>query len=136
VLAFTFHFLEDVDPAQVPESYTLDEACTMPLAFWTAALGLYVHLPLPLPPPTVRAHAFSTVSPVGGGGEPLLVWGGASSVGSMAIQLATLSGFRVVATASRGNWEYVRKCGAEWVVDYHEINVRIFPRHELAWERH
>ncbi|MCD1634764.1 hypothetical protein K7H91_13395 [Martelella mediterranea] len=34
------------------------------------------------------------------GGETLLVWGASSSVGSNAVQLATASGYAVIATAS------------------------------------
>lgn len=45
-------------------------------------------------------------------GETVLVHGGAGGVGLMAVQLATLRGARVVATASRRNHELLRELGA------------------------
>jgi NADPH:quinone reductase-like Zn-dependent oxidoreductase len=52
-------------------------------------------------------------------GETVLVWGGSTSVGSNAIQLARRAGFRVVATASPRNFDYVRSLGSAAAVDYH-----------------
>jgi NADPH:quinone reductase-like Zn-dependent oxidoreductase len=50
--------------------------------------------------------------------ETVLVWGGSTSVGSNAIQLARNAGYRVVATASPRNFDYVRSLGAAEAVDY------------------
>ena len=47
------------------------------------------------------------------------MWGGSTSVGSNAIQLARGAGYRVVATASPRNFDYVRSLGAAAAVDYH-----------------
>lgn len=47
--------------------------------------------------------------------EPFLVWGGATSVGLYAIQLAKLSGYQVIATASEKNFELVKSYGASAV---------------------
>ncbi|XVQ89826.1 hypothetical protein ACQP2K_21145 [Microbispora siamensis] len=44
--------------------------------------------------------------------ETVLVWGGSTSVGSNAIQLARNAGYRVVATGSPRNFDYVRSLGA------------------------
>jgi NADPH:quinone reductase-like Zn-dependent oxidoreductase len=52
-----------------------------------------------------------------------LVWGGASSVGLFTIQLARLSGYRVIATASPKNAELVRLSGADVVVNYRDADV-------------
>lgn len=49
----------------------------------------------------------------------ILIWGGSSSVGSSAIQLAVASGLLVVTTASQANFEYCRSLGAHLVFDYH-----------------
>jgi hypothetical protein len=51
--------------------------------------------------------------------ETVLVWGGSTSVGSNAIQLARCAGYRVVTTASPRNFDYVRSLGAAAAVDYH-----------------
>lgn len=51
-------------------------------------------------------------------GEAILIRGGAGGVGSMAVQLAKLAGAHVIATASRGNLDYLRELGADEVIDY------------------
>ena len=53
----------------------------------------------------------------------VLVWGGSSSVGSCAIQLAVASGAEVVTTASPKNADYCKDLGAAEVFDYHSKNV-------------
>ena len=47
----------------------------------------------------------------------LFVYGGSSSVGQYAIQLAKLSGYQVVSTASQRNHELVKSFGADLVFD-------------------
>jgi len=49
---------------------------------------------------------------------PVLISGGATSVGLYAIQFAKLSGLYVIATASQRNFDLVRSLGADVVVDY------------------
>ena len=51
-------------------------------------------------------------------GQTVLVLGGAGGVGSAAVQIARLQGARVVATASGRNADYLRKIGADTVIDY------------------
>jgi NADPH:quinone reductase-like Zn-dependent oxidoreductase len=51
------------------------------------------------------------------------VWGGASAVGQFAIQLATLSGLRVITTASPANFDLVKGLGAVATYDYHDEDV-------------
>jgi len=51
-------------------------------------------------------------------GETLLVHGGAGGVGGFAVGLAKHLGARVIATASAANHDYVRKLGADEVIDY------------------
>jgi NADPH:quinone reductase-like Zn-dependent oxidoreductase len=51
-------------------------------------------------------------------GGAVLVWGASTSVGYDAVQLARCAGYRVVATASPRNFDYVRSLGAGTVVDY------------------
>lgn len=49
-----------------------------------------------------------------------LVYGGSTSVGFFAIQLAKLAGYKVVATASEHNHALVKEYGADAVVDYRQ----------------
>lgn len=51
-------------------------------------------------------------------GQTVLIHGGSGGVGSFAVQLAKYRGARVIATAGGGHEEFVRKLGADVVVDY------------------
>ena len=51
-------------------------------------------------------------------GQTVLIHGAAGNVGAYAVQLANQAGLRVVATAASADREYVRRLGAEKVVDY------------------
>jgi NADPH:quinone reductase-like Zn-dependent oxidoreductase len=51
-------------------------------------------------------------------GETILIQGGAGGVASFAIQVAKHIGARVITTASAANIDYVRKLGADQVIDY------------------
>lgn len=82
----------------------------LPLTLSTAATGMFQqdHLGLAMP----------TLKPVDRQ-QTVLVWGGSTSVGSNAIQLARCAGYRVVATSSPHNFGYLKSLGAAGVVDYH-----------------
>ncbi|KAK6614834.1 zinc-binding oxidoreductase [Botrytis cinerea] len=95
--------------AAIPDSVSFESSVVLPLSISTAAAGLYLPEFLNLPLPSTEPRGSSNV---------LLVWGGASSVGSTAIQLASASGLTVVATASSTNHEYVRSLGASVAFDY------------------
>lgn len=51
-------------------------------------------------------------------GQTVLIHGAAGNVGAYAVQLASQAGLHVVATAASADLEYVRRLGAERVVDY------------------
>src|ERR1700682_2617151 len=51
-------------------------------------------------------------------GETILIQGGAGGVAGLAIQLAKHLGARVITTASAGNHDYLRKLGADQIIDY------------------
>jgi NADPH:quinone reductase-like Zn-dependent oxidoreductase len=53
-------------------------------------------------------------------GETILIQGGAGGVAGFAIALARHLGARVITTASASNHDYVRKLGADEVIDYRE----------------
>jgi NADPH:quinone reductase-like Zn-dependent oxidoreductase len=55
--------------------------------------------------------------------EVVLIWGGSSSVGSNAIQLAVASGYTVVTTASARNAEMLKSLGASAVLDHTSATV-------------
>jgi hypothetical protein len=82
------------------------------LAVSTAASGLFVQLGLPLPSLSPKPT-----------GRTILIWGGSSSCGSAAIQLAVAAGLTVATTASKGNSRFVRSLGASHIFDYNDPNV-------------
>ncbi|CAG8562528.1 7300_t:CDS:2, partial [Ambispora gerdemannii] len=96
-----------------PEHLSFEEASTFPVGLLTAAHGLYLALKLPLPS---KKHKYAEP-------EYILIWGGASSCGAYAIQLARLSGLTVITTASTHNTEYLKSLGATYVIDYKDPNV-------------
>ncbi|KAE8334261.1 hypothetical protein BDV24DRAFT_170376 [Aspergillus arachidicola] len=95
--------------AHIPSHITFEQGAVLPLAISTAAAGLYLPeylgLPLPLTVPKPTAGV-------------VLIWGGSSSVGATAIQLAVASGLHVIATASSSNHAFVKSLGAHDMFDY------------------
>lgn len=51
-------------------------------------------------------------------GETILIQGGAGGVASFAVQAAKHIGARVITTASAANHDYLRKLGADQIIDY------------------
>lgn len=95
----------------IPDSLAYESAAVLPMGVSVATKALFHkdHLNMDLPP------AAGSPAPKG---QTVLVWGGATSVGSNAIQLATAAGYEVVTTASPHNFDYCRRLGASQVFDY------------------
>ena len=93
----------------IPSTLSYESAAVLPLGISTAACGLFQKDQLSLQYPSL--HPKPT-------GKTLLVWGGATSVGSNAIQLAVAAGYEVITTASPKNFDYVKNLGASRVFDY------------------
>src|SRR5206468_11515148 len=55
-------------------------------------------------------------------GETILIQGGAGRVASFAIQLAKHIGTRVITTASAANHDYVRRLGADEIIEYNAVD--------------
>ncbi len=94
---------------KLPDSVSFAQGSVIPLALDTAAVGLYskvadgfLGLPLPSLNPTSS-------------GKTIVLWGGSTSVGCMAIQLAVASGAKVVAIASEHNHKLCKDLGASEV---------------------
>lgn len=100
--------------SKIPDSLCFEQAAVLPLALATAALGLFGQTELNLRRPSLDQQQ---------GQETVLVCGGSTSVGSVAIQLARLAGYKVIATASPKNHGYVTGLGTEQVFDYQSISV-------------
>lgn len=105
----------------LPDGVKEHEAVVLPMGFTTAASGLFPisHLALeypPMPGPAADTDSTGVASEKKRG--TILVWGGSSSTGACAVQLASLAGYSVVATCSPRNDELVRSLGATTTVDY------------------
>ena len=98
----------------IPASMAYETAAVLPLGLSTAACGLFQKEFLALDYPVADPQP---------NGKTLLVWGGSTSVGSNAIQLAVAAGYEVVATASPKNFAYVKALGATTVFDYRSATV-------------
>ena len=100
----------------IPDSLPYENASVLPLGLSTAACALFMKDFLALQHPKSQGMATAT-------GETLLVWGGSTSVGCNAIQLARAAGYEVVTTASPKNFDLVKRLGASAAFDYRSATV-------------
>ncbi|KFX98498.1 hypothetical protein O988_04318 [Pseudogymnoascus sp. VKM F-3808] len=101
--------------SEIPENISFERAAVIPLGLSTAACGLFQDAFLGLQLPTVPPQKPT--------GHTILICGGASSVGSNAIQLAVSAGYDVITTSSASNFEYVKNLGASQVFDYNSTTI-------------
>ncbi|CAM0139049.1 unnamed protein product [Umbelopsis sp. WA50703] len=100
---------------KIPANLSYEHAAVLPLGLATAASGLFIKDFLGLQLPTAPSQPST--------GKALIVWGGSTSVGCNAIQLAVAAGYEVLTTASPKNFEFVKKMGASQVFDYNKKTV-------------
>ena len=100
--------------SSIPSTLSYESAAVLPLGLSTAACGLFQKDQLAL------QHPSTSPKPTG---KTLLVWGGATSVGCNAIQLAVAAGYEVLTTCSPKNFDYVKKLGASQAFDYNSKTV-------------
>ena len=98
----------------LPPNISFEEGSTIPLAGMTAALALFQQLGIPLPwNPVPRGSKF-----------PVLIYGGASAVGSFALKLAKLSNCNPIITIAGKGTQFVESLNAaDIIVDYRSGNV-------------
>jgi NADPH:quinone reductase-like Zn-dependent oxidoreductase len=100
--------------ANIPEHMPYRDAVVFGLTITTASFSLFGKDYLHLGFPKLRAEKK---------GKSVLVWGGSSSAGSNAIQMATAAGYDVVTTCSPANFGYVKDLGAVKAFDYNNPTV-------------
>jgi len=91
-----------------PANVTPEEAATLGVGILTASLGLISGLDLSFPSPG-SAPSFD---------EWVVVLGGSGSIGQNAVQIASLCGYKVIASCSPSKAELVKARGAEHTFDY------------------
>jgi NADPH:quinone reductase-like Zn-dependent oxidoreductase len=95
-----------VNAVEIPRGLGFAEASVLPMAVATAWAGWY-------------SIGLARETKLGAEDRKgVLVWGGANSVGSAAVQVAKCIGFRVYVTASEKHHEYLKGLGASRVFDY------------------
>ncbi|TKA78874.1 hypothetical protein B0A55_03821 [Friedmanniomyces simplex] len=95
---------------KIPDNMSDEEASTLGVGISTVGQGLYQSLGVPLPGK-------------GKAGYPLLVYGGSTATGTLAIQFAKLSGCEVITTCSERNFDLVKSLGASAAFDYTDPDV-------------
>jgi len=111
----TYTILHDLAVTQIPSFMSYEEGSILPMAAATAALGLFINCRIPRP----------ITSPNSGGQvSGILIWGGAASVGTLAIQVAKNLGLTIFATASPAHHQYLKSLGASEVFDYKDPQVK------------
>ncbi len=110
----TFTVLQAHMTSPIPSDLSYEKASVIPLAVSTASCGLFQKDMLALQHPST--HSEPT-------GKTLLIWGGSTSVGSNAIQLAVAAGHDVFTTASPKNFGFVKSLGAAKAFDYNGTTV-------------
>ncbi|KAL1592220.1 hypothetical protein SLS60_011297 [Paraconiothyrium brasiliense] len=98
----------------IPDNMSFESATVLPLTLTTAAAGLFEKGQLNLEYPQLEARPT---------GKTLLVWGGSTSVGLNAIQLAVAAGYEVISTSSPRNFDLLKSLGASEVFDYNDPKV-------------
>ncbi|KAI0366165.1 GroES-like protein [Pilatotrama ljubarskyi] len=98
---------------KLAKSLTFEQGASIPLAIATAAVGLYNQ-----PGGTLFTPPWAEGGRGKYSGKPMVVMGGSSAVGSLAIQLSKLSGFSpIITTASLKNTALLEGYGATHVLD-------------------
>ncbi|KAJ5112738.1 hypothetical protein N7532_000783 [Penicillium argentinense] len=91
---------------RIPEHLSFQEAATLGAGIQTIGQALYQTLRLALPSQPIKDAT------------PILIYGGSTATGTLAIQFAKLSGYQVLTTCSPHNFDLVRALGADAVFDY------------------
>lgn len=91
---------------KIPDSMSFEEAATLGVAVMTCGQGLYQQMGLNWPNNPTKS------------GDFVLIYGGSSAMGTMGIQFAKLSGYRVITTCSPHNFDLVKSYGAEAAFNY------------------
>ncbi|OJJ50220.1 hypothetical protein ASPZODRAFT_128846 [Penicilliopsis zonata CBS 506.65] len=114
--AFAEYILVKADvQLRIPDGMGWGEAASLGVGVFTAGMGLYHVMGLSLPESGRESESTDK--------DWMLVYGGSSATGSMVIQLAKLSGFKVVTTCSPRNFDLVKQRGADVWLDYHHPHI-------------
>lgn len=118
----TFTVAPTLTTSKLPDNLSLLEGSTVALVAMTAGIIFFEGFKFSIPGTKDQSKPLPNTT----NSKPILVvWGGASSLGSVTIQLARILGFTVFATASPRHHERLQKIGAEVVVDYSDADAAV-----------
>lgn len=103
-------------PSSTSQTVSALEACTLPIAIATCTIALWS-------PDSLALQGTPDDPQTGGRPEPVLVYGGSTATGTIAVQLLRLSGYDPIATCSPRNFDLVRSRGASAVFDYSSLDM-------------
>ncbi|KAJ6024162.1 hypothetical protein N7540_004959 [Penicillium herquei] len=90
----------------IPDNLSFQQAATLGVGISTVGQALYQSLKLASPSSPLKTP------------EPVLIYGGSTATGTLAIQFAKLSGYKVLTTCSPHNFDLVKSLGADEAYDY------------------
>lgn len=103
--------------AQIPGNVSMPEAVVIPTNLVTIFHTLTTDLEIPLPWPKPAGYRPAT-------DQPILIWGGSSSVGQYAIQVLKYYGHsKIIAVASKRQHGLLTSLGASSTFDYNEPDI-------------
>lgn len=112
---------------KIPDSMRFEEASTLGVALSTMGYALFRSLDIPGHPQRPAEKAT----------EYVLVYGGSSASGTIAIQLIRQAGCIPIATCSPRNFSLVEACGAEKAFDYNDPDcanqIKAYTKDELGF---
>ncbi|CAK7218842.1 hypothetical protein SEUCBS140593_003690 [Sporothrix eucalyptigena] len=109
--------------AKLPDSVSFVEGSTIGVAIVTAAMIFFDGFKFQIP--GSEASADFRPLPTAGEAPIVVIWGGASNIGLVTIQLAKILGFTVYATASQQHHAKLQKLGANVMVDYADADAAV-----------
>jgi len=111
--------------AKIPEGFTADQMVTFPVNAVTSFSAIFNEKGFGFPAPFPGA----SITDFDGASQTILVVGGGSNVGKLALQYAKLAGIgRVITIASASGTEELKKLGATHVIDRHSSAEEIAAR--------
>ncbi|KAF4630135.1 hypothetical protein G7Y89_g8006 [Cudoniella acicularis] len=112
---------------RIPSDMSYEDAATLPTAINTTVLALFWSMKIPMFfIDTLTEKPF-----------PVLVYGGSTSVGTMAIQVLRRCGLKPITTCSPKNFDFVKSYGAEAAFDYRSptcaADIKKYTKNGLAY---
>ncbi|KGO66717.1 Polyketide synthase, enoylreductase [Penicillium italicum] len=105
---------------KIPDYMSFEAACTIGLGILTVGFGLYHLLGEEM---LDDLENINDKKPAQDQSASILIYGGATATGSLAIQVCKLLGLQVITTCSEVNRAFMYELGADAVFDYHDAQV-------------